>query len=207
MKANMDLLIATSNEGKLREYQSIFALVPLRCLSLRDVGLADMDVEETGDTFLSNAELKARAYADASGLFALADDSGLAINALNGRPGIYSARYGGEHLTMHERRLKVLDEMKNVPDEGRQARFICVISVANPDQQEIQSVTGICQGKIAWEEDDGSEGFGYDCIFIPDGYTVANSRIPLAEKNLISHRGIAARKILPILEQLSHHNG
>lgn len=198
----MDLLIATSNEGKRREYQVLLASAPVRCLSLRDVGLAELDVEETGDTFLFNAELKARAYAEASGLLALADDSGLAVDALGGRPGVYSARYGGEHLTMHERRLKLLSELAEVPDERRSGRFVCVISVANPRDQQVYSVMGICEGHIAWVEDDGPEGFGYDCIFIPTGYSVPGSRIPVAEKNEISHRGDAARKIIPILENI-----
>lgn len=198
----MDLLIATGNEGKLREYQVLLASAPVRCLNLRDIGLGDMDVEETGDTFQFNAELKARAYAEASGLLTLADDSGLVVDALGGRPGVYSARYGGEHLTMHERRLKLLSELEKIPDEQRSGRFVCVISVANPQDKQVYSVTGICEGHVARVEDGGPEGFGYDCIFIPTGYTVPGSRIPLAEKNHVSHRGDAARKIIPILENI-----
>jgi XTP/dITP diphosphohydrolase len=197
----MDLLIATTNAGKLHEYESLLADVPLRLLTLKDVGLDTMMVEENATTVEENAEIKAQAYVRASGLLTLADDTGLLIDALGGAPGVYPARYGGEGLTMAQRRQKVLGELAGVPDEQRTARFVCVIVLADPQTMTTTRVKGVCEGRIAQVDDEGGHGFGYDAVFIPQGYDTPWSRMALEDKNRLSHRGQAARQIIPVLER------
>lgn len=197
----MDLLIGTGNKGKLEEFQMMLSGTGFRLLSLNDVGLGDMDVAEDALTLEANAELKVRAYAKASGLLTLADDTGLEIDALDGRPGIYPARYGGADLTMPQRRQKVLGELAGVPDEKRTARFICVIALFDPQTDELTTVRAVCPGRIAQAEDSSPGGFGYDPVFIPAGYDRAFSALPAEEKNRISHRGLASQLILPALAQ------
>lgn len=196
------LLIGTQNPGKLAEYQQLFDGVPLELVSLTDVGLADMDVAETGDTFEANAELKATAYAQASGLFALADDSGLCVDALNGRPGLYSARYGGPGAKPPQQRAKLLAELKGVPHEKRTAYFYCSIVVYNPKRQTPYTAGGRCDGHITTEAR-GDGGFGYDPIFIPQGHNVTMAELTEAQKHDLSHRGRAARAMRPVLERLT----
>jgi len=198
----LDLLIATTNPGKLREYREIFHSLPLRLLNLADVGLGQMDVEETGVTFSENAELKAVAYARASGLYALADDSGLMIDALGGLPGLYSHRYAGAGASDSDRYHKVLRELADVPDAQRAARFICVTALTTPATPDTVTTTGIVEGHIGYEPDQSGGGFGYDPIFIPEGYTLALSALPADEKHQLSHRGRAALLMRPILERL-----
>lgn len=197
----MKLLIATTNAGKVREYQTLLADpdLPLTLLSLHDVGLQSMDVEESGDTLEANASLKARAYAQASGLHVLADDTGLFVDALGGAPGVYPARYGGPGLTMAQRRAKLLGELTDTPNDERSARFMCVIAMGDPQTGGVQTVSGICEGRIAMVDDDGGQGFGYDSLFIPRGYDMTWSYVPLDEKNRISHRGQAVQKLIPLL--------
>jgi len=202
----MDLLIGTGNTGKLGEFQELFVGVDLRLLSLKDVGLGDMDVEEHATTLEENAALKVKAYSEASGLVTVADDTGLFVDALDGRPGIYPARYGGPGLTPKDRRHKLLGELEDVPAEKRTARFVCVIAVANPRSGEVTYVRGVCEGRIALAEDESGGGFGYDPVFIPQGYTNTFSSIPLAEKNRISHRGLAAAMMIPILQRMAARN-
>lgn len=199
----MNLLIATSNPGKIREYQMLLAELPVTLLGLMDVGLESMDVEESATTLVENASLKARAYADASGLIALADDTGLFVDALDGRPGVYPARYGGPDLTMPQRRQKLLSELGDTPPAERTARFKCVIALGQPHLDVIETVEGVCEGHIALAEDEGESGFGYDSIFIPQGYDISWSRVAMAEKNRISHRGQAVKKIVPIVRQMA----
>lgn len=199
----MDLLIGTHNKGKLREYRALLAEAPVRLVGLDEVGLGKLDVEETGATFGDNATMKALAYTRASGLFALADDTGLMVDALGGRPGLYSARYGPPELDDRGRRLLLLSEMESVSDEARAARFVCVIAVANPHRMTTITASGACEGRIARQEQDGAQGFGYDAVFIPDGYTVPWSTISGDDKNRISHRGEAARKLIPVLARLA----
>ncbi len=193
----MDLLLGTHNKGKLREYKALLAEASVNLLMLDDVGLSAFDVEETGNTFEANAALKAQAYANASRLPAMADDTGLEVDALGGRPGVYSARYGSSD---RERCEKLLAELANVPDDERTARFVCVIAVAQPQTDKLLTVRGTVEGRISQAIGGGNEGFGYDAVFIPDGYDVTWSAIPLAEKNRISHRGVAARKLIPLLK-------
>jgi len=194
------LLIGTSNPGKLREYDALLAELPVHLLSLRDVGLDSMDVEEPYETFEENAAQKVKVYAKASGLLALADDTGLVVDALGGRPGVYSARYGGP--TDRDRYLKLLGELEGVPDDQRTARFVCVCAATNPSGERIEYGRGTVEGWIAGAPGDGTEGFGYDAVFVPDGYNVVLSAIPMAEKNSISHRGNAARALIPALRRL-----
>jgi XTP/dITP diphosphohydrolase len=198
----MDLLIGTSNEGKLREYQELLVELDARLLNLTDVGLADMQVAEDAATLEENAGQKARAYARASGLVTLADDTGLFVDALGGAPGVYPARYGGPGLTMQQRRQKLLSELEGVPDEQRTARFKCVIAIADPLSETVTTVSGDCEGKVAQTESEGASGFGYDALFIPAGYDLPWSQVPRAEKSAISHRGQAARRALKVLQKM-----
>ena len=199
----MKLLIGSTNTGKVHEYGILLADADVEVVGLADVGLGDMDVEENGTTFEENAIIKAKAYAQASGLAALADDSGICVDALDGRPGLYSARYGGAGLDNAGRRRKLLGELENVPDEKRGAEFVCVIAVALPDGDTVHLAEGICRGSIAQTESTGISGFGYDPVFIPEGYDRTFADISDDEKNELSHRGRAAKKIIATLNQLA----
>lgn len=196
----MKLLVATTNRGKLAEYRELLADIDVEWVDLQDVGLGTMEVAETEDTFAANAILKARAYCEASGLLTLADDSGLVVDALDGAPGVYSARYGAPEVTTDRGRYeKLLAALQDVPLEKRTARFKCVVALAAPDQ-EIVTVEGKIEGRIAFSPR-GSNGFGYDPVFLlSDGRTLAE--LPSAEKNRISHRGNALEKAQPLLIQL-----
>lgn len=196
------LLVATTNRHKLDEYRSIFSDIPFTLLSLLDVNL-DMDVEETGTTFLENAELKAQAYAKASGLLSLADDSGLEIDALNGEPGVYSARFAGRDTSYAERFRLIFEQLRTVPPEQRTARFRCVISVAEPSGY-LRSVEGVLEGIIA-DAPRGEHGFGYDPIFLVPELGMTTAELPPEEKNRISHRGRAAQNARLLLEHWPLH--
>jgi XTP/dITP diphosphohydrolase len=198
----MDLLIATSNPGKREEIRELLGGLPLNLLTLKDVGLDHMDVPEDATTIEGNARLKAAAYVEASHLLTLADDTGLFVDALGGAPGVYPARYGGPGLTMADRRRKLLGELAGVPDERRTARFECVVVIANPATGETQEVRGVCEGRIAQVEMNGETGFGYDPVFIPNGYEVSFAQLPAEVKNRISHRGNAMRLALPVLRKM-----
>jgi XTP/dITP diphosphohydrolase len=192
------LLLATSSQKKLAELRSIFAGLPLSLLTLRDAGV-EMEVEETGETFRDNAALKAEQYARAAGLPALADDSGLEVDALGGDPGVRSARYAGPDATDDDRIALVLGALDALPDAPRSARFRCVMALADPERL-IDTVEGVCEGTIA-AAPRGSNGFGYDPIFLlPDlGRTMAE--LTAAEKDALSHRGRAGRAARPLLER------
>ena len=198
----MKLLIATSNPGKMREYQILLADLPATLLSLADVGLESMNVDENGTTLEANAKIKVMAYAQASGLTTLADDTGLFVDALGGAPGVYPARYGGPGLTMAQRRGKLLATLGDTPDAKRTARFVCVIALAQSDSNTVQTMNGSCEGRIARAEVKGSSGFGYDAIFIPNGYDISWGQLSMTDKNRISHRGQAARRIIPLLNRM-----
>jgi XTP/dITP diphosphohydrolase len=199
----MELLIATRNIGKLREYEKLLADLPVTLLNLDDVGLGEMDVEETGDTFAENALLKARAYAEASGKLTLADDSGLCVDALGGAPGVFSKRFGEPGLDDAGRRRTLLDALRYTPDDERGAYFACVIALVDPKTGTERHVEGRCAGHILTEERDDGHGFGYDALFLPDGYDRTFAQIPNDEKNEMSHRGDAGRKIVPIIREIS----
>jgi XTP/dITP diphosphohydrolase len=192
-----DLLIATTSAGKLREWQGLLTDVPLRLLTLADVGI-DFDVEETGQTFAENAVLKAAAYGQASGLLTLAEDSGLCVAALNGQPGVRSARWeGSDYAHKNAVLIRLLEGRQG---RARACRYACVVVVRQPDGRTWR-VRGEVRGQIA-EVAAGSGGFGYDPIFfIPRlGRTLAE--VSIDEKDRISHRGRAAGRVRPILRQL-----
>ncbi len=195
----MQLLIATHNPHKMREYRQIFQDLPLELVSLDDVGIT-AEVEETGKTFEENARLKAHVYCQASHLPTLADDSGLEVEALGGEPGVRSARYAGAHATAEQRYRLLLERMKHVPPGQRQARFRCLIALAQPNGS-IQVVEGICPGQIALEPK-GMGGFGYDPVFYLPSFGRTMAELSDTEKNRISHRGLAAAAIKDILRQL-----
>ncbi|MBK8027403.1 MAG: RdgB/HAM1 family non-canonical purine NTP pyrophosphatase [Chloroflexi bacterium] len=193
----IDLLIGTSNAGKLREYGEMIG-PPFRLLNLRDVGLDSIDLEEPYDTFEENALHKARSFAIASNRIALADDSGLAVDALGGRPGVYSARYAPGSDA--DRYNKLLGELQDVPEAERTARFVCVVAASDPEGDTL-SAEGIVEGRIAFAPGPVINGFGYDAVFIPQGYDVVFSALPPAVKNQLSHRGIALRELMKRLER------
>jgi XTP/dITP diphosphohydrolase len=192
------LLLATSNPHKLEEFRAIFADLPLRLLSLNDLQL-DFEVEETGTTFAENAELKARTYAQASGMLTLADDSGLEIDALGGAPGVQSARYLGRETSYEERFRRILQQLKGLPMDQRTARFRCAIALAEPSGNT-RIVEGVIEGVIA-DSPRGKNGFGYDPIFyLPEsGKTFAE--LAPEHKNRISHRARAAQSARELLEK------
>ncbi len=193
------LLVATNNPGKVREYEALLKGLPLTLTYPAQENI-DIEVEETGSTFAENARLKATAYARASGLLTLADDSGLEVDALGGEPGPRSARYAGPGAGDEDRYRLLLRKLEGVPWEQRSARFRCVIAVATP-QGEVRTAEGTCEGLIAFEPR-GEHGFGYDPVFyIPEyGQTMAELRPEV--KNRISHRARAAEGARQILKEL-----
>ncbi|HEV8194464.1 MAG TPA: RdgB/HAM1 family non-canonical purine NTP pyrophosphatase [Ktedonobacterales bacterium] len=197
-----DLLIATTNPHKVEEFREILGDLPYRLVSPTEIGL-ELEVEETGTTFAENARLKASAYADASGMLALADDSGLEIDALGGEPGIYSARWAGENVSYPERFELLFARLAGVPREKRSARYRCAIAIAAPTPSgPIGEVDGTLEGLIA-DEPRGTGGFGYDPIFyVPEkGRTVGE--MSAEEKHRISHRARAATAARRVLDALS----
>ena len=187
------LLIATSNKGKLREFQILLANLPLEVCSLAEFpGVPE--AREPHDTFRENSRAKAEFYARRIGLPALADDSGLEVDALGGAPGVRSARYGGTELTSDERNRLLLRELSAVPDEQRRARFLCHITVAQPHAGSVLEATGVCEGRIAYAPR-GTNGFGYDPVFIPDGYAETFAELDATIKDRISHRARAMESV------------
>lgn len=199
MSGRRRLLIATRNLGKLREYEELLGGLPIDLTYLDSEGIAE-DVEETGSSFAENAVQKARQYALVSGLTALADDSGLEVDALGGEPGVHSARYAGPEATDEDRYRLLLDKMRDIPRDERGARFRCVIALAEPGGQTF-TAEGICEGGIAFAPQ-GHFGFGYDPVFYLPGYDKTMGQLPPEEKSRISHRAKAAQGIRPILEAL-----
>lgn len=191
------LLLATTNLHKVEELRSLLSDLPYRLFSLNDIHL-DMDVEETGTTFTENAELKALGYARASGMLALADDSGLEIDALGGRPGVYSARFLRPDASYEERFRSILTALKGLPEEQRTARFRSVITIAEPSGEH-RSVEGTIEGVVA-EAPRGEHGFGYDPIFFVPEFGKTLAELTPEQKNRISHRGRAARLARSVLE-------
>jgi len=189
------ILVATRSVHKLRELRELLAAVPAELVSLDDVGVAD-EVDETGATFETNARLKARAYARLSGLTTIADDSGLEVDALGGRPGVRTRRYAGPDATDPQNNAKLLDELAGLPPERRGARYVCVLVYLESGGREIVA-RGTCRGRIATSPR-GSAGFGYDPIFEPAGEPPGGRTLGLyspAEKHAISHRARAARRL------------
>jgi XTP/dITP diphosphohydrolase len=192
------LLLGTRNVGKIREITSILEGSGWSFSSLREienVGTA----EENGETFTDNAIAKARFYATAAGVWALADDSGLEVDALGGAPGVYSARYAGENASDADRRALLLSELAQVSDPERRARFVSVVAIANADGTVLNVSEGICEGTITFAPR-GEGGFGYDPLFVPDGYDQTFAELPESVKNRISHRARALIKTYEFLK-------
>lgn len=186
------ILIATKNEGKLKEFKQIFTAKGIEVLSLKDVD-EDVDVQENGLTFEENARLKADSYAKTIGIPVLADDSGLEIDALNGRPGIFSARYAGDHNDAANN-AKVLTELGGVPDEKRTATFHTTVVVRKPDCTELVA-NGNLRGRIL-SVPRGDNGFGYDPLFYVEEKQKTLAQMTREEKNQISHRALAIQDLL-----------
>lgn len=197
MSATIRLLLATHNRGKRREWQALLGELPVEVILPDDLGLSS-EVDETGETYHENALLKARALAAESGLPTLADDSGLEVDALEGAPGVRSARY---HLGTDEVRYRaLLRALEGVPEDRRSARFRCVAALVLPDGREFLT-EGVCEGYIIFEPA-GEGGFGYDPVFyvVEAGCTMAE--LPAEMKNRLSHRAHAAQAMRPIIAQV-----
>jgi XTP/dITP diphosphohydrolase len=199
MPGRLKLLIATRNRGKLREYRQLLADMPIEVTDLNELGIVE-EVAETGDTFVENAIQKALAYARLSGLWTWADDSGLEVDALNGEPGVHSARFAGPDATEAARYHLLLQRMAHIPPGQRTARFRCVIAIATPEGR-VEVAEGHCEGEIAFTPR-GEHGFGYDPVFyLPDRH-LTMAELSLEEKNRISHRARAAQTARQILERM-----
>lgn len=185
------ILIATRNPGKLAEIRELVAGIPVEVFSLDDMGITD-DVEETGVTFEENAVLKARAYASAAGMPALADDSGLEVAALGGAPGVFSSRYAGAETAYPQKMERLMKEIAESGSADRSARFVCSMALADPKGNILFSGEGICQGTLA-KAPRGSGGFGYDPLFVPEGCDLTFAELSAAIKNEIGHRARAAK--------------
>lgn len=198
----MQIIAATNNKNKLQEIREILSQIGCEVFSLNDMGI-HTDIEETGTTFKENALIKAREICKMTGQISIADDSGLEVNALNGEPGVYSARYAG--IDGEEKDIannkKLLEKMKNTPEDERQARFCSVIAIVFPDGREV-TAKGYIKGKIGFEER-GNGGFGYDPLFIIEGMDKTMAELTLEEKNKISHRANALKKMKEKLEVLN----
>ena len=192
----MQLVLATNNDDKIREIRHLLEDLPVTVLTREDY-LEFPDVEETGDTLEENAVLKAKAIAEFCDLPALADDSGLEVDALDGAPGIYSSRYAGENVTYEDNNKKLLTELKGTPQDKRTARFRCVIAICWGNG-EVDAVEGTAEGYIT-EDISGGGGFGYDPVFYFPPLKKRFSEMSLEEKNSISHRGLALQKARDVI--------
>ena len=190
------ILIATKNEGKMKEFRRMLEPLGYEVVSAASEGITE-DVEETGTTFLENAILKAVSVCKASGMPSIGDDSGLCVDALGGDPGVYTARYAGPEKNNEKNIQKLLDNLKDVPDEQRGAHFEVALACAFPDGKILKAV-GQCYGTILHAKQ-GEDGFGYDPIFSVDGKSFAE--ISREEKDKISHRGKALRRLLELMKE------
>ena len=189
------IIFATGNQNKMREIREIMGNLPVEILSMKEAGIK-ADIREDGTTFEENAAIKAKAVAELlpeqdRDTIVLADDSGLEIDALNGEPGIYSARYMGEDTSYHVKNAELIRRLEGVPEEKRTARFVCAVAAVLPDRTCL-TVRGTIEGRIGYEER-GSNGFGYDPIFMLPDRGCTTAELPPEEKNKISHRGKALR--------------
>ncbi len=194
----MKVVLATNNRAKLEELARLAASEPWLDLILAPEGF---NPSETGDTFVENAKIKAREAARATGLMAVADDSGIVVEALNGKPGIHSSRYCPG--TDADRRAKLLLDLSAVPDDRRQAAFVCAMVVCDPDGSMAFNAIRYWEGRIARQEK-GSNGFGYDPIFFPTNKDMTAAEMSAEEKNRLSHRGQAWRQVLKFLKEQNH---
>lgn len=186
---NMKIVAATGNKHKIEEIESITKKFGMNVITKAEAGVGDLEVEETGTTFEENSLIKAEAIMKATGMPAIADDSGLEADALNGAPGVYSARFSGEGATDESNNAKLLKLMENIPDDERSARFVSVVTLCFPDGTVV-AVRGECPGTLR-RSPRGDGGFGYDPLFVPVGYDKTYAEISAEEKNIISHRAKA----------------
>ncbi len=193
----MDFILATNNMKKLAEMQRILSPLGINVVTAKMLGITLEDVEEDGEIFEDNAKLKAYAACEETGMPAIADDSGLCVDYLDGAPGVYSARFAGEHGNDEKNNDLLLEKLDGVPMEKRDAHYVCAICCKFPDGREIV-VRGECPGKIGFERD-GHEGFGYDPLFLVNGRSFG--RYTAEEKDKISHRGKALRLLANELEK------
>lgn len=192
LKRGDRIVIATHNEGKVRELAELFAPFAIECISAAGLGLAEP--EETGETFAENAKIKAEAAAAASGMLAVADDSGLEVAALGGAPGIHAARWGGPSKDFRFAMERVNRELEASGTEDRRANFICALALAQPPGETLV-FTGKVHGTLVWPPR-GDKGFGYDPIFVPDGHSATFGEMDPAQKSAISHRMQAFEKLI-----------
>ncbi|MGE1111175.1 XTP/dITP diphosphatase [Priestia megaterium] len=192
-----EIIIATKNAGKVKDFETLFSPKGFKVKSLLDFPEIE-DVEETGVTFAENATLKAEAISSALNKPVIADDSGLAIDALNGEPGVYSARYAGENKDDNANIEKVLQKLNDVPFEKRTARFHCALAIAVPGKRT-EIVEGTCEGHIL-EEKRGENGFGYDPIFFVEKWRCSMAELTKEQKNQISHRANALKRLTPLID-------
>jgi len=184
-----DIIVASGNAGKIKEIAALLADMPVRVTSLKDYWNPVPSIPENGDTFLDNARIKAQWVFDTTGRPSLADDSGLVVDALNGEPGVHSARYAGEPSSDSCNTQKLLAALAAIPRAQRTARFVCtMVLIVSAD--EVLVAEGTCEGHIGFEPA-GDNGFGYDPVFIPDGYTQTFAQLDESIKNTISHRAQA----------------
>lgn len=198
MHAGAKILLATRNPKKKRELEQILHNMQVEILTLDEIEEIP-EIEEDGQTFEENAVKKATVSAALSGYVCLADDSGLVVDALGGQPGVYSARFSGDHADDESNNAKLLQMMAGVEDKDRTARFMCVIAVSDP-QERVKTVSGSCEGKIA-RQATGTGGFGYDPLFIPDGFNQSFAQLSAEEKHSISHRGRALMKCSGLIQE------
>jgi len=193
----MKLIIATKNNGKLKEIKESLDDSEIELLSLNDFPQIS-DIKETGNTFEENAWIKAKSVYDKTGICTLADDSGLEVDYLNGRPGVYSARYAGKNASDSDNRKKLLNELKGAAQHNRTARFVCVMILYDGIKKNI--FRGICEGTIA-ESERGNIGFGYDSLFIPEGFDQTFAELDIETKNKISHRVKVLKEVKKYLSE------
>jgi len=199
MAETSELLVATHNAGKVRELSQLLAGLPLRLRRLSEwPGIPE--AEETGSTFAENAVLKALHYSARAGRLTLSDDSGLAVDALGGAPGVHSARYCGPAATYEERMSRLLAELEAAGGGDRGARFVCVIAVADPSTGEVKTFKGACDGHLA-RAPRGTNGFGYDPLFVPAGHSQTFGELPDEIKQQLSHRARALRQAAAFLRE------
>ena len=195
------IVAATGNKHKIEEIEAITGKFGFKIITKAEAGVGELDVEETGTTFEENSFIKAEAIMKATGMPAIADDSGLEAVALDGAPGVYSARFSGEGATDESNNAKLLKLMENVPDDERTARFVSVVTICFPDGTVV-AARGECPGVLR-RSPRGEGGFGYDPLFVPVGYDKTYAEISAEEKNLISHRA----KALGILQMKLKETG
>jgi XTP/dITP diphosphohydrolase len=203
-EARLTLLIGTHNRGKAVEIAAILDNLNIDFLTLQDIRETEQ-VIESGQTYQENAILKAEGYAQQSGLLTLADDSGLEVDALQGAPGVISARYAGPGASDQDRIKLLLEQLATTPEARRTARFVSVVALAHPQAGTIKYESGVCEGRII-SAPRGTNGFGYDPIFVPEGYSATFAELPAATKDVISHRAKALRALRPFIGNIIGSN-